>query len=365
METEHPFDARLREAAKSGERLPSLGDLMAETVARTGSDHVVVNAVVSDGNEPASILSEVAGDSCMWSERVDDVAILQFEHRSRPFVVSLWPTPSDGVWLVVSTVRFTSKEWRKVERWLQRAAPQLTPVYLPHDGLASLCERLSRFGDVRVSKITGTLPGGTSDQRGYRDDPYLHRPSYSEALSEFEPGGSAKTMQVTVGDELALHIRRRAGLTYKGGDPHLFANAALKQLAGLSADAVHVFRDRERKVRAPMPKPVAIDVPDGQFAKPDHLHSFVARLDRISDVGVAVLHGNPYLHVIITDYRDGSNFDLFITDDHQIRLYPGFRTSVGSLTRFADSLSEILPAMDVHEAGPKQGLTREDFLVGA
>lgn len=365
MQHEHAFDARLRDAAETGARLPPLGELMEETVSPSGSDHLVVNAVVSDDTEPALTLAEAAGASCLRTERVDNVRVLMLEHRANPFVVSLWPTANDAVWLVVATVRYTSKEWSKVERLLQRAAPQLTPVYLPHDGLSKLCAKLSNSGDVRVSKITGTLADGSSDQRGFKDDPYLYRPTYSEALEQFEPGGSAKTMQVTVADQLSVHIRRRAGVTYKGGDPDLFVNTALKHLAALSAEAVKVFRGKERQAHTPMPRPLAIDVTEGEFADPSHLRSFVEKLDGISDVGVAVLHGNPYLHVIITDYRDGSNFDLFVTDDHQIRLYPGFRTSVGSLTRFADSLGDILPSIAVHEAQPKQGMTRDEFLVGA
>lgn len=364
MNAEHTFDVRLREAAETGTRLPSLGDLMAKTVARSGSDHVVVNAVVSDDGDPAAALAQVAGSSCLWVQHVDKVGILMLEHRDRPFIVSIWPSQEQSIWLVASTVRLTSKEWRKVERWLQRAAPQLSPVILAQDGLSDLCSELSAHGDVRVSKVTGAMPGGSSAQRGFRDETYHYRPTYVDVLNDFEPGGSVKTMQVTVGDRLSLHIRRRAGLTYKGGDPNLFVDVALHHLAALAANAVRIFEGRERQVHTPPPPPLSIDVPEGQFANPDHLRGFVVKLDRISDVGVAVLHGNPYLHVIVTDYRDGSNFDLFITDDRQIRLYPGFRTSVGALTRFADSLSDILPSIAIHDAAPKQGMTRDDFLVG-
>ena len=64
-------------------------------------------------------------------------------------------------------------------------------------------------------------------------------------------------------------------------------------------------------------------------------------------MGVAVVHRNPYLHVAVTDYTDGSNFDVFVTDPSEIVVHPGFTASIGSLNRLLQRIGETLPALEV------------------
>ncbi|MEP6814728.1 MAG: hypothetical protein ABI873_04155 [Marmoricola sp.] len=67
------------------------------------------------------------------------------------------------------------------------------------------------------------------------------------------------------------------------------------------------------------------------------------------DISFAVMHRNPYLHVAVADTSDGSNYDLFVTQSDVIELHPGFRASLGSLSRIAQGLGDRFEASYLRE----------------
>lgn len=88
----------------------------------------------------------------------------------------------------------------------------------------------------------------------------------------------------------------------------------------------------------------------------------LAELAQQRDVGIAVLHRNPYLHVVVTDYSDGSNFDVFVTDPSAISVHPGFRASMGALTRLTQRLGERFEALEIAEALPADAVSLDDLI---
>jgi hypothetical protein len=79
-------------------------------------------------------------------------------------------------------------------------------------------------------------------------------------------------------------------------------------------------------------------------------------------MAIAVLHRNPYLHVVVTDYADGSNFDVFVTEPDAIEVHPGFRSSLGALTRLTQSLGERFEALKIAEAAPPEPVSLDDLI---
>ena len=57
-----------------------------------------------------------------------------------------------------------------------------------------------------------------------------------------------------------------------------------------------------------LPGPVLVDA--------EATGEVLAELEGQRDISLAVLHRNPYLHVVVTDYSDGSNFDVVVTNVH-------------------------------------------------
>lgn len=361
MKAESRFDARLLDAAQTGQRLPPLAELMTQT----NPDQLTVTTVLSDLDRPGLALERTATQSPK-ATMVNQVEIFAAEHNDEEFVFSVWPSGFNSVWHLVSTMPVTSDEWSLVERWVQRAAPAIAPLQLDEQELPSICYMLSEHGQVQVSRMTARIARDHSSYtRGWPSGAPLPRPSYAEALGEVEGRGSVRTLTVTVGDRLNVHLRKRAGATYYGGDPELFCGVVLGRLAAAASLRAEAFRHRQRHHREPVGVPVAIHVRPGQFADREQLRGLVASLDSLSGLGVSVLHGNPYLHLAVTDYRDGSNYNVFVTDDQQVRIYPGFRASMGSLARIADEVGDIVSSVAIRDAEPPRTLNRDDFLTDA
>jgi hypothetical protein len=78
-------------------------------------------------------------------------------------------------------------------------------------------------------------------------------------------------------------------------------------------------------------------------------------------VQVAVSHRNPYLHFIVTDYLDGSNYDVFVTDDDQLVLLPGYNASAGSLARVTDAMGESLGMVELRGEEIAQAIPDEEL----
>jgi hypothetical protein len=88
----------------------------------------------------------------------------------------------------------------------------------------------------------------------------------------------------------------------------------------------------------------------------------LAELERQRSTAVSVLHRNPYLHVAVTDYTDGSNYDVFVTTPDAIEIIPGFRASMGALAKVTQRLGERFEALEITEA-PRPDLVSLDDLV--
>ena len=63
----------------------------------------------------------------------------------------------------------------------------------------------------------------------------------------------------------------------------------------------------------------------------------------------------------MTDYLDGSNSDAFVTFDDRVIIYPGYRASVGALTRLTDHLAERFAAREVADVAASTPPTRDEL----
>lgn len=366
VEAASAFDKHLLAVSRSGGTMPPLAELMARTMSQDARDQLTVTTVVSDREQPGETIVGAARQRIPEAAALDKVEVFVADHNDEQFLFSLWPSGFDAVWHLVSTVPYTSDEWSRVDRIVRRSAPAIASVQLDEQELPSICHMLSEHGRVQVSRMTARITRDHSSYtRGWPSEAPLPKPSYTEALGEIEGRGTVRTLTVTVGNRLNVHLRKRAGATFYGGEPELFCEVVLNRLARAASLRADAFRNRQRRHREPVGDPLAVHVQDGQFTDREQLRGFVADLDTVSDLGVTVLHGNPYLHLTVTDYRDGSNYNMFVTDGRQIRIYPGFRASMGSLARIADEVGEIVSAVAINDAEPSRPLTRDDFLAGA
>ena len=170
-----------------------------------------------------------------------------------------------------------------------------------------------------------------------------------------------RTLTIHVGDLLSLHLRRHAGATFYGGSFRLFEDVVLAALIGAAARRQALLSNRERHAHVRTEQAIAVQMTSGIFADAGSISDLLEALSEQRGVGVAVLHRNPYLHVAVTDYLDGSNFDAFVTSDDKVLIYPGYRASAGALTRLTEHIAERFAAREVVDVPASMPPTRDEL----
>jgi hypothetical protein len=66
---------------------------------------------------------------------------------------------------------------------------------------------------------------------------------------------------------------------------------------------------------------------------------FLNVLEGLKDSELSVYHGNPYIHANLSDYIDGSNFDVWVTRPDEIYVVPSGNVSVGSFERVLNHIN--------------------------
>ncbi len=351
------LDALLWDAAGQRKELPSLR----ESVQRS-SAQVTVETVISDEPSPLALI-EPRGEG--WElRRAGRVELLRVNDEHGPFILGCWPTVHPGVWHFVGSAPTTDPRWRKVERWVANAAPLIVPVLLNHDDFADIGTALSEYGEVEVSRMTARRRADLSSvSRGWKARSGKLRPSHHQVVGEAEAeAASVRTLTLHVADALSLHLRRLAGATFYNGEFDLFARLVLGRLATAAARRRDLLTGRARQAGEPPRRPIAILLPGPVLVDAEATGEVLADLERQRDIGLAVLHRNPYLHVVVTDHGDGSNFDVFVTDPSTISVHPGFRSSMGALTRLTQRLGERFEALEIAEAPTAAAVSLSDLL---
>jgi hypothetical protein len=357
-----PFDAALWAAAEEGRAPTSLRDLVQSTFRSEREDQLTVSTVIADGCEPAERLSQAAAGTVSGFAWAGPVGVLRIGNDEEAYVVSVWPTTEEGVYQLVGTVPVTDERWRRVERWLANSAPRLVPFVLNQADFEGIGATLAEHGRVEVSRLTArVLRDGSSYTRGWAEGRRSPRPTYSQALAEVEDFASVRTLTVRVSDLLSLHLRRHAGATFYGGSFQLFEDAPLAALVASAARRRAMLSGRARQPHVRTECAIAVQMPSGIFSEAESVSELLESLAEQRGVGIAVLHRNPYLHVAVTDYLDGSNFDAFVTSDDAVTIFPGYRASAGALTRLTEHIAERFAAREVADVPAAKPPTRDEL----
>lgn len=353
------FDSLLWQYAELGQDLGSLVDAVGRG-SRSPSESIAAETVIAGDENPLAAVHEIVqGDL----RTLGLVSLLRVDDEHGPFVLGAWPTAHEGVFHLVGSVPTTDSRWRKVERWVANAAPEVVPVFLDHADFTDIGTALSEFGEVEVSRLTARKRSDLSSlNRGWAARSGSLRPSHHEAIGDAEAeGASVRTLTLHIADVISLHLRRRAGATFYTGDFALFDRVVLGRLATAAARRRALLSGRERHLDAPPPEPITIRLPGPILVDAEATGEVLAELEQQRGIAIAVLHRNPYLHVMVTDYADGSNFDVFVTTPDAIEVHPGFRSSLGALTRLTQSLGERFEALEITEAAPPEPVSLDDL----
>jgi hypothetical protein len=225
--------------------------------------------------------------------------------------------------------------------------PRILMTFITHKKLRHLLERFQGEGDFDNLVITRASQRlrFQLDNQGRRSMPIVSWPemTLSQAFDwVYEHNGWFESLSF---DAIKLHrVEANISFTRQG---IIKTNAILKRVINSFInpvcktihDNLELFSHRARLERSDLsPRPLLIDFDEDQFVDVEENRRFITAMKRLRTASVSVLHGNPYVHLSILDYYDGSAFDLWILDNRQIVLVPQLKGSVASIKRLINHI---------------------------
>ena len=119
---------------------------------------------------------------------------------------------------------------------------------------------------------------------------------------------------------------------------------------------VRFFGQRARRDRDDLSvRPVVIDFESDDIASAEDRQLFVQAMRSFPAASVSVLHGNPYVHLSILDYYDGSLFDVWVLSGSEICIVPQMKGSVAASKRLVRHIFDEYAEGSLREYSGGQG----------
>lgn len=359
--TANPFDQWLWQLDDEmlGElRLPALQ--RAATEAGVSFPQMTLLTVIGDRDDPGELLYERARgiDAIRFT---DHVRLARARTGSTSYVIAIWPV-AEKVFHLAGTVPATDDAWARVQKaWMNAAAPHLSPVILNRADFGDIGDALAEHGNIETARMTArVLRDSSSYSRGWPSIPGRARPTHREALGE-TAGMSVHSLMLDVGGRTRLQMRRSSGASFYRGDFEVFSSVVLQRLSRAAVDRRGLLGEQRRVPQAGASSVLAMSIDELDLDDPrvrDRLRSAIAK---VRGLQLAVVHDNPYVHLLVTDILNGSSFDVLVTDAGRIEILPGFEPSVGSLARVTDALGEALGMKELYEVDLGAKIPEREF----
>lgn len=118
-----------------------------------------------------------------------------------------------------------------------------------------------------------------------------------------------------------------------------------------------IFGHRSRRENRDLSaRPLIINFGMDQFADVSENAKFNQAMKRYKAASVSVLHGNPYIHMSVIDYFDGSTFDLWVLSSNQLVIVPQLKGSIPAIKRLINHIFDTYAEgeiMDYNKEGMK------------
>ena len=147
-------------------------------------------------------------------------------------------------------------------------------------------------------------------------------------------------------------VNRIGCLSFHEGSPEVFLTMLTEQLAPRILEAAKPYhRTTGQFVTYKFPTPI--------FNSPDSYGYVVDALKRLPHSAVAVLHANPYFHAMLTNYEDGRQFDVYITDPSTIFVEGHGDIQPASFVRLQNSIALVFQDASIAVERPRKASLKE------
>ena len=250
--------------------------------------------------------------------------------------------PQEPLAWVVVTRDSGEFERRVLSRMLGAVRPRATRPLLRSDQIEDVFRHLSAFEgvrDLRLSQVgSRTRIQSEGAARAVEADRRWTDLSVTEAFSDARESGqwvvdASGTYDWGKVSSADVKVSQRGIVSFRKVVAPVFW-PVLDLVSEKGSERYLFLKNRERSPENQFhSRPFNIDFTHPVLASPDQLRRLKIVLSKIPHVTCTSLHGNPYFHAALVDYRDGSSYEIFVLSDSHLTVVPQGRSSVQALQR--------------------------------
>lgn len=172
----------------------------------------------------------------------------------------------------------------------------------------------------------------------YTQKPY--RESFAEAVANDQWVDKVQFNLVDKSRVLLEGYVSRSGLIRMSRSFYPFYQTLSPLIIDIIQKKFELYSNRARKKDNRSPSPLVIEFDHDIFRDVALNHRFIDSLNAMSYVSLSVYHSNPYVHLSLVDYLDGSAFDIWVLSADRITVVPQLRASEASISRLMNHIFE-------------------------
>ena len=249
----------------------------------------------------------------------------------------LFQSEESNIWTVFTS---DSPDFFKIAviKFIETYKPQITRIFLSSEELRNLFENIEEKleADITVKKAI-MYSFGKSGRIEYEDRPYQDIFNIAENEEKYIDKLEFKLIK----DKSMIYhgfISRDGISYYNSGHVGLFFNEFLPIISDRSKLKSNLFKDKSREYGSREIHPIEIQFSKDVFINTYDNIRFIKAISKLNQSALAVYHKNPYVHLSLIDYIDGSNFDIYATESDKVNIVPNFNCSTHSLMRICEDI---------------------------
>ncbi len=139
------------------------------------------------------------------------------------------------------------------------------------------------------------------------------------------------------GDNLLFHASlSREGLFECDNKVKEFYETITEYLLGVGRRSIDLYSNRSRMENNGEIKPIVIEYPNNIFENLQQNKKLIKVISEFPKSSYSVYHSNPYVHLSLVDYVDGSSYDLWVVSADRLVIVPQIRATFNSLSRLCE-----------------------------
>ncbi|HPO13526.1 MAG TPA: hypothetical protein PLI09_08790 [Candidatus Hydrogenedentes bacterium] len=329
--------------------------------------------VVYSPNDPVSVIESMAKGGLI--EQIS-LSTHVFLYKSKtlhvrgieintPFLVTTLPVSEMGS-RVAAIVSICNRDgWRILKRLFANQYPQIVPILLSQHELLNAIEELKikTRCDVRITSRSAkeNLKVGKRKERKsvreWTDETLEEMCRTIEERGQILTSVDAEFYQ-TIDDHAHItpkaicKIRKDGEIEVSGSFKLAYDSVAL-YIASVGDKKLRFYDNRGLREANYKPKPLSINYSQPVFEDLATVRSLVTTLTKYRNSMHTVIHGNPYMHVRITDLHDGSSFEIWAIPPKRLAIVPGLKATEAAVGRLIHFIFEGFREGKVESYGEK------------